>query len=86
MSLTFILTARCGLCGYVCKGMQFASGCRVNKGSIAVTSSLICAPFCRECPFPRMTGTVRRDLTPESEARVNAARTKRGWSTLDAAA
>jgi hypothetical protein len=86
MSIDFVLTARCGLCGYVCKGMKFASGCHVNKGSIATTRSLVVAPFCRECNFPRMDSRVRMDLTPDSEARVNAARAKRGWPALDAAA
>lgn len=79
MSLTFLTFARCGLCGYVCKGMGSYGDCRVNKHTIRAGLGIVVAPFCRECDFP-MTGAVRTVLDAASTVKVRAYRARKGWA------
>ena len=86
--LTFVVEDRCVTCGYTQRGRQWSWGCCVNRNSIRVDSSLVWRGGpCRECDQPTASTvpTERVFLDPESDAKVRAIRTKRGWLTDDAA-
>lgn len=83
MTITFLTTDPCGVCGYHRHGVRVVS-MRVNKRSMRSTGdSLVMLPYrCRECG--RVTGIAVElawRLSPESAAKVRAYRLRR-WPEL----
>jgi ribosomal protein S27AE len=82
MTLTFLLRAPCGLCGYRLEGIT-VGGYRINKHSLVTTSPSISAMQrdCPECGW-RNEHTARiteSTLDAESKQRFNAYRDRKGW-------
>lgn len=79
--LTMDYRGTCSLCGCRLRGFMVGTF-RVNKNSLICPRGTLRwnEPRCVECGFETATAPDRWRLHPESQAKVDVARAKRGWA------